>query len=218
MREPGAGRRGLMPGVPDLLARSPRGRPRAPRLLTGNYEAGARIKLTHFGLWDRFAWGAFGDHHAERDALARTAIAMAPGRGVALDDPSHAMVVGDTPHDVACARAAGARVIAVATGGHSVDDLRACAPDLALEDLRDVDAVLAFIDAIVRSAIADQLEFGGSAWESNPACPQGAQRPVLKTGRATGPRSLPSRILVRVRMGTPLDDARGHTSGVRTSW
>lgn len=147
MHEPGAGRRGLMPGVPLVLAQLAARSSTHLALLTGNYEAGARIKLTHFGLWDHFAWGAFGDDHAERDALARAAVAMAPARGVTLDAPSHAVVIGDTPHDVACARAAGARVIAVATGGHSIDDLRACDPDLALEDLRDVDAVLAFIDA-----------------------------------------------------------------------
>jgi phosphoglycolate phosphatase len=147
MLEPGVGRRGLMPGVPDVLSRIATRTTMHLALLTGNYEAGARIKLTHFGLWDRFAWGAFGDEHAERDALARAAVAMAPARGVALADPAHAVVVGDTPHDITCARAAGARVIAVATGGHSIDELRACAPDLALEDLRDVDAVLGFLDA-----------------------------------------------------------------------
>lgn len=146
MHEPGAGRRGLMPGVPEVLARLGTRPATHLALLTGNYEAGARIKLTHFGLWDRFAWGAFGDDHAERDALARAAVAMAPARGVALTEASDAVVVGDTPFDVACARAAGARVIAVATGGHSIDELRACEPDLVLEDLRDVDAVLSFID------------------------------------------------------------------------
>jgi phosphoglycolate phosphatase len=147
MHEPGAGRRGLMPGIPDVLAHLATRSATHLALMTGNYEAGARIKLTHFGLWDRFAWGAFGDDHAERDALARAAVAMAPARGVSLADPAHAVVIGDTPHDITCARAAGARVIAVATGGHSLDELRACEPDLALEDLRDVDAVLAFIDA-----------------------------------------------------------------------
>lgn len=146
VHEPGAGRRGLMPGVPDVLAHLATRSATHLALLTGNYAAGARIKLTHFGLWDHFAWGAFGDDHAEREALARAAVAMAPARGVALADPAHAVVVGDTPFDVACARAAGARVIAVATGGHSIDELRACDPDLALEDLRDIDAVLSFID------------------------------------------------------------------------
>ena len=144
--EPGCGRRGVMPGVPDLLARL-RGRDDVHlALLTGNYAQGARIKLEHFGLWDCFAWGAFGDDHAERDALARAAVAEASARGIGLADPAHAIVIGDTPFDIACARAAGARVVAVATGHHSLEDLRAHQPDLALDDLRDIDALVAFID------------------------------------------------------------------------
>ena len=144
--EPGCGRRGVMPGVPEVLTRL-RARDDAHlALLTGNYAEGARIKLEHFGLWDHFAWGAFGDDHAERDALARAAVAEASARGIALADPAHAIVIGDTPFDIACARAAGARVVAVATGHHPLDELRTHQPDLALGDLRDLDALVAFID------------------------------------------------------------------------
>jgi phosphoglycolate phosphatase len=145
VKEPGQGRRGIMPGVQPLLDRLATSADVHLALLTGNYRHGARIKLQHFGLWDRFAWGAFGDDHAERDALAVAALAEARARVVALSDPSHAVIVGDTPFDIACARAAGARVVAVATGSHSIDELRAHAPDLALDDLQDVDAVLNFI-------------------------------------------------------------------------
>jgi len=144
--EAGQGRRGVMPGVHDVLTRLRALDRTHLALLTGNYADGARIKLEHFGLWDRFAWGAFGDDHAERDALARAAVAAAPARGIPLADPAHAIVVGDTPLDIACARAAGARVVAVATGGHSLDELRAHDPDLALEDLRDVDTLVGFIE------------------------------------------------------------------------
>ena len=56
------------------------------------------------------------------------------------------MIVGDTPFDIACARAAGARVVAVATGGHSLDELQALGPDLAVGDLTELDAVLALVD------------------------------------------------------------------------
>ena len=52
------------------------------------------------------------------------------------------MVVGDTPFDIACARAAGARVVAVATGGHTLDELRALGPDLAVATSTELDAVL----------------------------------------------------------------------------
>jgi len=141
----GQGRRGVMPGVREVLARIGALERTHLALLTGNYARGARIKLGHFGLWDRFAWGAFGDDHAERNALARAAVAEAAARGIPLADPSHAVVVGDTPFDIHCARAAGARVVAVATGGHTRAELEAHGPDLALDDLRDIDAVVTFI-------------------------------------------------------------------------
>lgn len=145
--QPAQGAKAMMPGVAPLLdALAERDRTHVA-LLTGNYEAGARIKLEHFDLWRRFAWGAFGDDFADRDALARAAVADAPARGVVLQDPTQALVIGDTPFDVACAHAAGARVIAVATGGHSVDELRASGADVVFEDLGDLDAVLAAIDA-----------------------------------------------------------------------
>ena len=147
IHEPGHGAKGTMPGVAALLDALDARPQVATALLTGNYAAGARIKLEHFGLWHRFGWGVFGDDHAERDALARAAVAQAPARGVVLARPSQAVVVGDTPLDIACARAAGARVVAVATGGHSLDELRACAPDLALPDLRDLDVVVDLVSS-----------------------------------------------------------------------
>lgn len=142
IHEPGHGRRGVMPGVVALLDALASRPAIQAALLTGNYAHGARIKLEHFGLWERFAWGVFGDEHADRDELARAAVAAAPHQGVTLAAPDHAVVIGDTPFDIACARAAGARVVAVATGGHDLDELRALDPDLALPDLGDLDAVL----------------------------------------------------------------------------
>ena len=145
IHEPGNGRKGRMPGVEALLEALEAQPQVQTALLTGNYAAGAQIKLEHFGLWDCFAWGAFGDDYAERDALARAAVADAPRRGVTLADPRHAVVVGDTPFDIACARAAGARVVAVATGGHTLDELRSLGPDLAVATLDELDAVVALV-------------------------------------------------------------------------
>jgi len=144
--QPAQGPKLMLPGVTPLLdVLATKGHVHSA-LLTGNYAVGARIKLEHFDLWRRFAWGAFGDDYSDRNLMARAAVADAPARGVTLPDPSHAIVIGDTPFDIACARAAGARVIAVATGGHGVDELRACGADVVFEDLSDVDAVLAAID------------------------------------------------------------------------
>jgi phosphoglycolate phosphatase-like HAD superfamily hydrolase len=147
IHEPGRGHRGLLPGVEALLDRLAVRDAWHLALLTGNYRDGARIKLSHFGVWDRFAWGAFGDDHAERGALARAAVDAAPSQGVTLADARHAVVVGDTPFDIACARAASASVIAVATGHHTREELAACEPDLLLDDLTDIDAIESFLAA-----------------------------------------------------------------------
>ena len=147
IHQPAQGLQAALPGVTRLLDALDEHAHVHRALLTGNYESGARIKLEYFDLWRRFGWGAFGDDHAERDLIALAAVAAAPARGVTLREPAHVIVIGDTPFDVSCARAAGARVIAVATGGHTVDQLRACDPDAVLEDLSDLDAVLAAIDS-----------------------------------------------------------------------
>jgi phosphoglycolate phosphatase len=81
---------------------------------TGNYEGAARLKLGRFGLWSRFPFGGFGDATRDRaDVIGRAA---AEGRRRAGAAPREVVVIGDTPADIAAARAAGARVLAVATG------------------------------------------------------------------------------------------------------
>lgn len=127
----------ICPGVPELLA-AVAGKPGVVLgLLTGNVRTGARTKLGHFGLWDHFAFGGFGDEHFERDDVARSALASARvhvGRDV---DPTDVWVIGDTPLDVSCARAIGAKAVAVATGWHPVEELAGHNPDLLFSDLSD---------------------------------------------------------------------------------
>ena len=104
-------------------------------LLTGNIRLGAQIKLRHYGLWDSFVTGGFGDDHEDRNEIARVAQARGSrliGRELRGDE---ILVIGDTPLDIACGRAIGARCLAVATGGAQLDELQAHRPDWAVADL-----------------------------------------------------------------------------------
>jgi phosphoglycolate phosphatase-like HAD superfamily hydrolase len=123
----------VCPGVGELLAALRGTTPVG--LLTGNVRAGARHKLGHFGLWDYFPFGGFGDDHLDRDDVARAALAALRRHAGRPVDPADVWVVGDTPLDVRCARAIGARAVAVATGWHSPGELAGCRPDVLLADL-----------------------------------------------------------------------------------
>lgn len=133
----------VCPGVPELLA-AVAGRPGVVLgLLTGNVRRGAMHKLGHFGLWDFFTCGGFGDEHHDRDDVARSALASVREYLGSDVNPSDVWVIGDTPLDVSCARAIGANAVAVATGWHPVEELAGCAPDLIFDDLSDHSRLLA---------------------------------------------------------------------------
>jgi len=138
--EMGDGTRGLvLPGVREMLERlSGRGDVHLG-LLTGNIARGARIKLAPYGLDRVFAFGAYGDDAEERPALLP--IALERWRAICGNGTECAMsdvyVVGDTPNDVAVARAHGARAVGVGTGAPYVkrDEMVALAPDFFFDDL-----------------------------------------------------------------------------------
>ena len=143
---PGEGVKAVMPGVAGLLD-ALRARPDVfLALLTGNFEEGARIKLEHFDLWRYFKCGAFGDDAADRNALVPFALDRARACGLDGIAPEDVFVVGDTPHDVACARAVGAVPVGVATGSFSVADLRGSGADIVFPDLCDTAAFMRVID------------------------------------------------------------------------
>ena len=145
--EPGEGVKAVMPGIRPLLDTLAARPDVFLALLTGNFERSARIKLAHFDLWRYFRCGAFGDDAADRNALVPFALERANGCGLEAIPPESIFVIGDTPHDVACARAVGAVPIAVATGTFTVDQLRASGAGIVFEDLSDADAVLRVIAA-----------------------------------------------------------------------
>ena len=145
LEKPGVARKGLMPGVRELLdALAPRDDVYVA-LLTGNYEAGARLKLEYFDLWKYFSCGAFGDAAPHRNVLVPKALAAVAASGGPAFMAADALVIGDTPLDVGCAAHAGARSLAVATGSHSMEELRAAGADAVLKDLSDADEVLGII-------------------------------------------------------------------------
>jgi len=131
----------LKPGVAAVLDGVARAGAAVPALLTGNVERGARIKLAAVGLWDRFAFGAFGDEAPRREDLGPVALEKARRLGHAFTGPD-CVVVGDAPQDVACALALGARIVAVATGRTSAGRLAEAGADVVLPDLSDTSRAL----------------------------------------------------------------------------
>ncbi|MBK9964371.1 MAG: haloacid dehalogenase-like hydrolase [Holophagales bacterium] len=130
----------LKPGVADLVARVTAAPTVVSALLTGNVQRGARIKLTAAGLWDRFLFGVFGDEAPRRVELGPIALARALERTGRPFSPSETVVVGDARADVECGRAIGARVVAVATGRTSVEELHAAGADTVLSSFADVES------------------------------------------------------------------------------
>jgi phosphoglycolate phosphatase len=132
-----------LPGVPAVIGRLEQSSEAALGLVTGNIEEGARLKLLPTGLWPRFQVGAFGSDHMDRRRLPSLAARRAHALLGTAFSPGDVIVIGDTPHDIDCARAFGAVAVAVATGQHTRDELLAERPDLFFDDLSDVENVLA---------------------------------------------------------------------------
>jgi phosphoglycolate phosphatase len=143
---PGDGVKNVMPGIRELLPALQSRDDVFLGLLTGNFEEAARIKLGHFDLWDYFRCGAFGDDAADRNALVPFAVDRARACGLGSFDYADVVVIGDTPHDVACAVAVGAQPVAVATGGFTVEQLRATGAAIVLEDLSDTAGFLTLLE------------------------------------------------------------------------
>lgn len=136
-------------GVPELLDALEARDNVVLGLLTGNLARGAEVKLRAVGLDpSRFRVCAFGSDHEAR--LELPAVAQRRARealGIEVGGES-IVVIGDTPADIECCRAVGAKAIGVATGRYSMDELRAHHPIAVFPDLRDTRAVLrAMLDA-----------------------------------------------------------------------
>lgn len=129
----------VLPGVHEMI-RVMKSLPQPPLLglLTGNIRLGAQIKLGHFKLWQEFRLGAFGDDHEDRNQLA--VIARDRGRktiGKKLRG-EEVLVIGDTPRDIECGRAIDAKVLAVATGSFTREQLQKDSPTWVVEKLNQI--------------------------------------------------------------------------------
>ena len=124
------------PGIDDLVWELHEREDVTLGLLTGNVQRGAKLKLSRYDLWQFFEFGGFGDGCYDRDDVAHAA-RKAIHDNVGDIDSSKIWVIGDTPLDIRCARAIGAKVVGVATGSYRLDALEECNPDLAFEDLSD---------------------------------------------------------------------------------
>ncbi len=138
-------------GVREILAETNKSAKFINALLTGNLSVAAEIKLTSVGLWHYFedAPNAFGEISHNRNDLAIEAGKLFNARYEFDFKPEQFIVIGDTPNDIACARAFGAKVVAVATGrGQSSEKLQADNPDVLLEDLSDTPEVLRILETV----------------------------------------------------------------------
>ena len=130
-------------GVPELLDALDAREDVVLGLLTGNVEPGARTKLTAAGINpDRFRVNAFGsdhEHRPELPAIAQRRASETLGLDIAAD---RLIVIGDTPADIECGRALGAKAIGVASGHYTVEQLEAHNPYAVFPSLKNTQQVL----------------------------------------------------------------------------
>lgn len=140
----------VCPGVPEVLRRLGAIETVTQSLLTGNIKANARVKVGVFGLDELldFEVGAFGSDHADRSRLVPIALERAAARRGRSYEPEAVWVIGDTPNDLACARAGGVRCLLVATGRYGYGELADLGADAVLPDLSETDRVLEVLGVV----------------------------------------------------------------------
>jgi len=130
----------LLPGAREVIEQGAQRGDITQGLLTGNLRRGAQIKLASYPLWEHLRFGAFADDSEDRNELPPHAIRRAREHAGQDFKPEHIWIIGDTPHDIACGRHSGLRTLALATGKHSIEQLKAEQPSAVLQDLTDTAA------------------------------------------------------------------------------
>jgi phosphoglycolate phosphatase len=116
-------------------------------LLTGNLKKGADIKLLHFNLLHYFPFGGFSDFSVHRNELAAFALEEACKNTGIEFSKENTYVIGDTPHDITCGKAIGAKTIAMATGHFTTDQLKPHQPDVLLDRFPDAQEFMKLTNA-----------------------------------------------------------------------
>lgn len=133
----------LLPGVKQLVDELADRDDLTIGLLTGNYPETGRLKIESAGLdpdvFTIAAWGCDGATRRDLPVVAMRRLHEHSGRTITGE---HTVIIGDTPHDIDCAKHHGCRSIGVATGAFTVDVLQQCGADLAVETLADADMIL----------------------------------------------------------------------------
>lgn len=141
----------LLPGAREILEVASKNPHFVNTLLTGNFAAAAEMKLKYFDLWKYFADkpNTFGEISHDRRQLAKTAgKKIRKFLQIELSNEQF-VVIGDTPNDIACARALGAKIVSVATGrNHPSSQLAKYKPDVLLENLGDTKEVLRILETL----------------------------------------------------------------------
>jgi len=132
----------LLPGFPEILHALARLPNVAVGLLTGNLRRGAELKLGHYGVLEHFPFGAFADDSRDRNELGPFARKRAHDAHGTEFQSGDIYVIGDTPHDIACAKAIHARAVGVATDRYSRAALDAAGADFVFDDLSDTEGVI----------------------------------------------------------------------------
>ena len=135
----------VLPGVHELLNILKRMDDIGVGLLTGNIARGAQLKLNSAGLTEHFVLGSYGSDHEEREHLSRIALQRARDMWNPALCPENTVVIGDTPRDVDCGLAIGARTLAVATGSFSSSQLAKAGANRVVIDLTDTDEIVSYL-------------------------------------------------------------------------
>ena len=135
----------VLPGVHELLNILKRMDDIGVGLLTGNIARGAQLKLDSAGLTEHFVLGSYGSDHEEREHLSRIALQRARDMWNPALCPENTVVIGDTPRDVDCGLAIGARTLAVATGSFSSSQLAKAGANRVVIALTDTDEIVSYL-------------------------------------------------------------------------